>query len=110
MTNFEVVLVPFPFTDQTTHKQRPAVVVTSEAYHRERPDLLLLAVTSQMRAQGQTLDRPIAEWQEAGLLKPSLLKPLVATVQRSVIIKRLGRLAPSDRIALRQVIEAIIGK
>jgi hypothetical protein len=32
----DVVLVPFPFTDQTTSKKRPAVVVSAEAYHQRR--------------------------------------------------------------------------
>ena len=44
------VLVPFPFTDQTTTKKRPAVVVSSEAYQKHRPDLILMAVTSQIEA------------------------------------------------------------
>ena len=35
----DVILVPFPFTDQTTTKKRPAIVVSSDAYHRERSDL-----------------------------------------------------------------------
>jgi len=38
----DVVLVPFPFTDQTTTKKRPAVVVSSDAYHRDRPDVILI--------------------------------------------------------------------
>ncbi len=38
----DVVLVPFPFADQSTTKKRPAVVVSSSAYHRQRPDLILL--------------------------------------------------------------------
>ena len=44
-----VVLVAFPFTDQTTSKQRPAVVISSTAYQRERPDLIILAITRQVR-------------------------------------------------------------
>jgi mRNA interferase MazF len=50
MTAFEfgdVVLVRFPFTDQTAAKQRPAVVISSEAYHRARPDIVIMAITSQ---------------------------------------------------------------
>jgi len=45
----DVVLVPFPFTDQRTTKKRPAVVVSSDAYNQERPDIILMAVTSQER-------------------------------------------------------------
>jgi mRNA-degrading endonuclease toxin of MazEF toxin-antitoxin module len=45
----DIVLVPFPFTDQPTTKQRPAVVISSSTYQRERPDLIILAVTSQVR-------------------------------------------------------------
>ena len=42
----DIVLVLFPFTDQSGQKQRPAVVVSSAAYHRARPDVILMAVTS----------------------------------------------------------------
>jgi mRNA interferase MazF len=35
-----VVLVPFPFTDQTASKKRPAVVVSADAYHQRRPDVI----------------------------------------------------------------------
>ena len=52
MTAFELggaVLVRFPFTDQSATKQRPAVVISSEAYHRSRPDVVIMAITSQAR-------------------------------------------------------------
>jgi mRNA interferase MazF len=47
----DIVLVSFPFTDQSTTKRRPAVVISSPAYHRERADLIIMAVTSQVRAR-----------------------------------------------------------
>lgn len=43
----DIVLVPFSFTDQTTTKKGPAVVISAAAY---RPDIILMAVTSQLRA------------------------------------------------------------
>jgi mRNA interferase MazF len=46
----DVVLVPFPFTDQTGIKKRPAAVVSSAAYNAQRDDLIIMAVTSQIRA------------------------------------------------------------
>lgn len=44
-----VILVPFPFTDQSGVKKRPAVVISSRAYQAARPDLLILAITGQVR-------------------------------------------------------------
>lgn len=42
----DVVLVPFPFTDQSATKRRPAVVVSTRRYHERRPDLIIMAITS----------------------------------------------------------------
>jgi len=44
-----MVLVAFPFTHQAGTKKHPAVVVSSQAYHPQRLDVILMAVTSQMR-------------------------------------------------------------
>jgi mRNA interferase MazF len=45
-----VVLVPFPFTDQTAFKKRPAVIVSNRAYNSTGPDVVLMPITSQVRA------------------------------------------------------------
>jgi len=111
MTGYEfgdVVLVPFPFTDQSATKKRPAVVISSDAYHRERPDLIILAVTSQSRPRSAIGEAEIARWKEAGLLRRSVLKPVVATVERGLVLRKLGRLGEEDRDALGRVIEEIL--
>jgi mRNA interferase MazF len=46
----DVVLVPFPFTDQSGAKKRPAVIVSSSSYNASRRDLVIMAITSQVRA------------------------------------------------------------
>lgn len=112
MTPYEfgdVVLVPFPFTDQTTSKQRPAVVISSAPYHRERSDLIIVAVTSQMRSTTQIGEATIADWKSAGLLRPSVIKPVVATIDRQLVRKRLGHLGTADITSLKQSLAAIIG-
>jgi mRNA interferase MazF len=105
----DIVLVSFPFTDQSAAKQRPAVVVSSDAYHQARRDLIIMAVTSQMRPGPGLGDVPVKDWQAAGLLKPSAIKPVIATVEHSLVIKRLGNLNPDDRQALRATIAKIVG-
>jgi mRNA interferase MazF len=42
-------LVPFPFTSQTASKKRPAVVVSNRAYGSAKPDVIVMAITSQLR-------------------------------------------------------------
>jgi mRNA interferase MazF len=42
----EVVLVPFPFTDQSGTKKRPAVIVSGDGYNTSRRDILIMAITS----------------------------------------------------------------
>ena len=105
----DVVLVPFPFTDQSTTKKRPAVIVSSAAYHRVRPDVIIMAITSQsqrMRTLGEVV---IENWKAARLLKPSTIKPVIATVERSLVIRRPGKLAETDLESLQRAIGAILG-
>lgn len=45
----DVVLVPFPFTDQSGTKKRPAVIISSSGYNAGRRDLVIMAITSQVR-------------------------------------------------------------
>ncbi len=106
----DVVLVPFPFTDQMTIKRRPAVVVSSSTYNRERQDLILLAVTSQLKPSGYFGDVTIRQWKEAGLIKPSVVKPIFTTVERGLVLKKLGRLRQDDRRLLKERLGAIIGE
>ena len=105
----DIVLVPFPFTDQSATKKRPAVVISSAAYHQQRPDLLIMAVTSQVRPTQTIGEVTVTEWQSAGLLKPSAIKPVITTIEQTLVAKKLGHLKPQDQEALKQVISTIIG-
>ena len=86
----DVVLVPFPFTDQTAIKKRPAVVVSSEDHQNHRPDLILMAVTSQSKPKPGFGETTVTEWKKAGLLKPSVIKPVLTTVEKGLLLKKLG--------------------
>lgn len=106
----EAVLVPFPFTDQTVSKKRPATVVSSNAYQTERFDLILIAVTSQVNSSNSFVEMLITDWRAAGLLKPSIIKPVLMTVEHSLVIKPLGNLQDEDRRRLQELLEEILGE
>ena len=105
----DVVLVPFPFTDQVTSKQRPAVIISQHGYARSRPDVIVMAITSQVRPTPGFAETLLTNWQSANLLKPSVIKPLITTLEQGLVIKQLGRLSANDQAALRLVIGQVIG-
>jgi mRNA interferase MazF len=105
----EIILVPFPFTDQSQAKKRPAVVISSKAYNTERPDLIIMAVTSQIKPASIIGEVIIQDWQEAGLLKPSAIKPVITTIEKPLIIKTMGRLKDNDQKALLESLKGILG-
>ena len=105
----DVVLVPFPFTSQRASKKRPAVVVSNRAYNIARPDLIVMAVTSQLRPNPALGEISISHWQAAGLLKPSVVKPVFASLEQRLVLRRLGTLVADDRATLRNAISEIIG-
>ena len=105
----DIVLVPFPFTSQAASKQRPAVVASSRAYNDARPDLIVMAITSQLRSTASFGEVWLRAWQAAGLLKPSAVKPVIATLEQRLVLRRLGALTAADRDALRLALSQIMG-
>jgi len=105
----DIVLVPFPFTDQSATKKRPAVVISSHTYNTERPDLIIMAVTSQIKPTAIIGEVIVQDWQAAGLLKPSAIKPVITTIEKPLAIKAMGRLKDNDRIALQESLKVILG-
>jgi mRNA interferase MazF len=86
----DVVLVPFPFTDQTASKKRPAVVVSADAYHQRRPVMAVRSLI--LRPAGALGEVLINDWHGAGLPKASLIKPVLATIEQGLILRKLGSL------------------
>lgn len=105
----DVVLALFPFTNQAATKQRPAIVVSSRAYAIERPDVVLMAITTQLQPSPSFGEVWLADWQGAGLIKPSAIKPIFATFEQRLVLKRLGALSPADSAALVQGLALILG-
>ncbi len=105
----DVVLVPFPFTDQRASKKRPAVVISSPAYNAQRLDLIIMAITSVLPPALHVGDVIVSQWQAAGLLKPSAIKPVITTIEKNLVIKRMGTLTSADQQSLHQALRIILG-
>ena len=105
----DVVLVPFPFSDQTSIKQRPSLVISVDALQDQGPDLLIMALTSQVRGPLKLGEFLIRDWSAAGLLKPSAAKTAIATVEAKLIRRRLGHLSDYDLQQLNRSLQELLG-
>lgn len=105
----DVILVPFPFTDLSATKKRPALVVSSRRFNSARPDVVIVAVTSQVRPARGIGEAVLSDWQSAGLARESVTKPIVATVDSSLAIRKLGTLSGADCGTVRAALAEILG-
>ena len=92
----DAVLLRFPFTTFVRGKQRPAVIVSTSTYNRAGDDVITAAITSNLRAARRPGDYLLSHWREAGLIKESLVKSILFTVEKSLIVRRLGRINKAD--------------
>jgi mRNA interferase MazF len=73
-------------------------VISNKAYNIARSDAVIMAITSQLHLPSGWGEVQIGQWQAANLLKPSAIKPVFATLEQSLILRRLGMLHLSDQI------------
>lgn len=104
----DVVLVPMDFTDRSGSKVRPAAVVSTEEYN-EGPDVLIVSITSNRDPLPHPGDHRIKEWKAAGLLKPSLAQTKLATVEASMIRRKLGELDAADMTSIEDGLRKALG-
>jgi mRNA interferase MazF len=103
----DIVLVHYPFTDLSTSKQRPAVILSPKDYTDRFGDVTLMPLTSQPESNAAL---ELSLWRAAGLIKPSWIKPIIGTLSNRLVQKRLGRLADADVSCVRAAIELLIAK
>lgn len=85
----DVVLLPIPFSDLSSTKVRPAIVI---GHGTTGDDLFLVPITSRLNNGDFTL----RGWQSCGLNVPSAVKGQLATVESQLVRKIVGRLSPED--------------
>jgi mRNA interferase MazF len=104
----DILLVPFPFSDLSTTKKRPAVVIGSDHLFYGYPDIIIMPITSRISDSHTRGDCILHEWKNAGLLKPSAVKPVITTIEKSLVQKKLGFLTQRDRNALDETLKEIL--
>ncbi len=104
----DVVLVGFVFSDESGKKLRPGVVISSIAYNRARQEVIVAAITSNVRRR-LFGDYSVGNWKEAGLLFPSVVTGIFRTIKRTMIERKLGSMMKADLEGLDRELRRSLG-
>ena len=104
---FDVLVVPFPFTDSAAVKRRPAVVLSAAPFN-DRIGHLVLAMITSRENRGWPLDTDIADLRAAGLGHPSVMRMKLFTLDERLVLRKAGRLAESDIVALKHALAKLL--
>ena len=90
----DIVLVSFPFTDLSSSKRRPALVVSPDSFNQTMQDLVLAAVTTQSAEDG-TFSIDQKDCIDGTLPKISVVKPAkLFTIHSTLVFKKICALRP----------------
>ena len=110
MTNiskYDIVIVKFPFASSLKYKARPAVVVSSSFYNSSSRDTLLIMAISSNIISKLSFELNVIDWKVSGLLKPSIFKSAIATIEKRNVLTKIGSLTLSDVENLEKMVREI---
>jgi mRNA interferase MazF len=103
---WDVVVVPFPYSEQRQSVVRPGVIVSTPRLH-QKTRMYYVAMITNAQHQAWEGDVPISNLKGAGLPVPSIVRPAkLATIDESAIVRAVGSLPTKDRA---KVLESLHG-
>lgn len=106
-TRGNIVLLPFPYTDKSTRKVRPAVVVSEPAYEADTGNLIVAQITT--KPARFSTDYPLPDYKAVGLLAPSVVRMRLATVSARQVRYQPGALSAADLNEVDKHLRQVLG-
>lgn len=105
----EVVLTEIAFSGELGRKRRPAVVLSVDTFNQVGTKLIVAAVTSNVSPPFRPGDVLLTDWQKAGLIKPSAVRGVLATIDKQDIVRSMGELTDDDLAKVESAIANTLG-
>jgi mRNA interferase MazF len=104
---FDVVVVPFPFTDSGTTKRRPALILSDAGTFNTQMSKCVMAMITTATHKPWALDVIISDLSLAGLNAASVVRMKLFTLDYSLIVRRIGHLGETDSEEVMRSIEKL---
>ena len=100
---FDVVAVPFSFTDPDATKRRPALVISNERFNQQHKQLVLAMITT-ATGNAWPSDVSLTNWQAAGLKVACHFRFKLFTLDQNMVLKAIGHLSSQDVKSVQAVL------
>ena len=108
LRQWDIAVVPFPYSDQLAEKKRPALIVSGDEFMAETGLAWLVMVTTSREPWSS--DIAIEDHSAAGLPVPSKVRVAkIATIDTSRIVRVAGRLNDEAIMHVRRALDGILG-
>jgi len=89
----DLLLVPFPFSDQSGRKVRPVIVISNDEFNEDSEDVIVVGVTSNISKDRYTLGLSNNDLEEGKLFTPCCIKvENILKLDKYLIIKKIGKI------------------
>lgn len=108
----DIVLVPIPFTDLTSVKKRPVVIISGREYNSKSDDVVVAAITSNTSFQSDyTVLVDSTNLSDGVIPKQSIIRcDKIYTISGDIIIKHFGVINSETFGALRLKIDKLLSE
>ena len=106
---FQVLSVPYPFTDRVAVKHRPALVLSDGKHFNQSAGHAVMAMITSAGNPSWPLDVQIEDLQSAGLPAASMVRFKLFTLDHRLVVGVLGMLAAVDQANVVDALELLLG-
>lgn len=100
----DIVLVPIPFTDLTSKRRRPVVVISNDKYSYNTDDVVVVAMTSNLKAADYSFTITSADLAIGSFKRPRRIRvDRIYTLAQSIVAKRFGQISEAAFDRIRQL-------
>ena len=104
---YDVIVVPFPFTDRTTSKRRPALVLSNSSSFNQRINHSVMAMITSAKNSQWPLDTTIKDLDSAGLSSSSIVRMKLFTLDNRLVIRKAGTLSTEDQLNVKSSLDKL---
>lgn len=106
-SRYDIVKVPFPFTDRQSGKIRPALILSDGKTFNSRINQCVMAMITSAKHSDWPLDTRIENLLGTGLPAPSVIRLKLFTLDNRLILAKLGQLDPVDQCIVEQQLKTL---